>query len=122
MNSRWARWIGLIAAASLGATAIVLVDKTHAPARPQYVLGPEDVVEIFVWEHGDLVQRVEPEYEIGPGDRLEIAVWPQADSSRTVTVRPDGTVSFPPYGELSAAGLTPRSLAARVLELLRAHL
>lgn len=32
---------------------------------------------------------------IGSEDRIEVQVWKNPDLSRTVTVRPDGNISFP---------------------------
>jgi polysaccharide export outer membrane protein len=52
----------------------------------------------------------EPEYVIGPEDVLDIAVWNNKEISRTVPVRPDGKISLPLVGDLKAAGLTPTEL------------
>ena len=51
------------------------------------------------------------EYLIGPGDKLEIFVWGQPDLSVTVPVRPDGRVSTPLIDDLVAVGKTPTQLA-----------
>ncbi len=48
-----------------------------------------------------------PEYRIGPEDVLEIFVWKEPDLQREVLVRPDGGISFPLAGDLEAAGKTP---------------
>jgi polysaccharide export outer membrane protein len=50
------------------------------------------------------------EYIVGPEDVLEINVWKNPDLSRTVTVRPDGVITLPLIGEGKVAGLTPRGL------------
>ena len=50
------------------------------------------------------------QYQIGPEDRLEISVWNNEDLSRTVVVRPDGKISLPLLNDLQAAGLTPLQL------------
>jgi len=42
------------------------------------------------------------EYLIGPGDVLDIAVWKNEDLTRRVVVRPDGKISFPLIGEVTA--------------------
>lgn len=54
-------------------------------------------------------QRV-MEYIIGPSDVLSISILNQDAMDRTVTVRPDGMISFPLIEEISAAGLTPAQL------------
>jgi len=51
------------------------------------------------------------EYLIGPGDTLDIFVWGQPDLSVTVPVRPDGRVSTPLIDDLVAVGKTPTQLA-----------
>ncbi len=50
------------------------------------------------------------EYIIGPEDVLEINVWKNADLSKTVTVRPDGMITLPLIGEIQAGGNTPNQL------------
>jgi polysaccharide export outer membrane protein len=50
------------------------------------------------------------EYVIGPEDVLDIAVWNNADISRTVPVRPDGRISLPLLNDVQAAGFTPAQL------------
>ncbi len=54
------------------------------------------------------------DYRISPGDTLEVAVWGYDDLSRTVIVRPDGSISLPVVGELRAQGLSPADLAQQV--------
>jgi polysaccharide export outer membrane protein len=57
---------------------------------------------------------VDPNYMIGPQDMLDISVWKEADLSRTVPVRPDGKISLPLLNDVQAAGLTPTQLAAQI--------
>lgn len=47
------------------------------------------------------------EYRIGPADVLSISVWNHKELNQTVTVRPDGQVSFALIGDIPAVGLTP---------------
>ena len=56
------------------------------------------------------------EYIIGPGDSLQIFVWDHGDLSTTVQVRPDGKISTPLVEDLQAAGRTP-TLLARDIEI-----
>jgi polysaccharide export outer membrane protein len=51
-----------------------------------------------------------PEYVIQPNDLLEIVVWGEPDISRTVLVRPDGRISLPLVQDLRASELTPVEL------------
>lgn len=70
---------------------------TAAPAQAQdYVLGAEDVVTISVYLH--------PELE------------------RTVAVNVQGNVSFPPLGDVAAAGQTPKALGDRIADRLSSYL
>lgn len=50
------------------------------------------------------------EYRIGPADILSISVWNHKEMNKTVTVRPDGQVSFALIGDIPAVGLTPLEL------------
>lgn len=50
------------------------------------------------------------DYRIGPSDVLTIRVRGQEELSETVTVRPDGKLSFSLVGDVTAAGLTPVGL------------
>jgi polysaccharide export outer membrane protein len=54
----------------------------------------------------------EAEYLIGPEDVVEIAVWDNEQLTRTVPVRPDGKISLPLLNDVRAAGLTPMELSA----------
>ena len=49
-------------------------------------------------------------YVIGPEDVLDIAVWDNTQITRTVPVRPDGKISLPLLNDVQAAGLTPMQL------------
>lgn len=55
-------------------------------------------------------QAAPAEYRIGPEDVLNISVWQNAELSRTVPVRPDGRISLPLLNDVEAAGLTPTQL------------
>src|SRR5712692_5017301 len=59
------------------------------------------------------------EYLIGPEDVLDIAVWNNTEISRTVPVRPDGKISLPLLNDVQAAGLTPMQLGSEIKEKLR---
>jgi polysaccharide export outer membrane protein len=73
-------------------------------------------------ETGKALLTVTPDYLIGPEDILEIAVWKNADLSRQVQVRPDGRISLPLLGDISAAAKTPVQLAGEISTGLRAYM
>lgn len=50
------------------------------------------------------------DYLIGPGDQLDIFVWRNADLTTSVPVRPDGRISIPLINDLQAADKTPTQL------------
>ncbi len=54
---------------------------------------------------------VPTQYLIGPGDSLEVFVWGNPDLSVTVPVRPDGRISTPLVEDMQAVGKTPTQLA-----------
>jgi len=55
-----------------------------------------------------------PNYIIGPQDILDIDVWKEPELTRTVPVRPDGKISLPLLNDIQAAGLTPSKLADNI--------
>jgi polysaccharide biosynthesis/export protein len=50
------------------------------------------------------------QYIIGPGDNLNIFVWRNPELSVTVPVRPDGRISIPLVNDVVAIGKTPTQL------------
>lgn len=52
-----------------------------------------------------------PDYIIGPGDEIEVFVWQNPDLSVNVPVRPDGKISTPLNEDMVAVGKTPSQLA-----------
>ena len=60
-------------------------------------------------------------YLIGPGDMLKVFVWQNPDLSVTVPVRPDGRISIPLIQDLPAAQKTPTQLAADITKGLEAY-
>jgi polysaccharide biosynthesis/export protein len=62
-----------------------------------------------------------PDYIIGPGDNVNIFVWQQPDLSVTVPVRPDGRITTPLAEDVAAAGKTPTQLARDMEQQLSAY-
>lgn len=62
-----------------------------------------------------------PDYLIGPLDRLEIFVWRAPELSTNVTVRPDGRISTPLVEDMVASGKTPSILANDLERSLRQY-
>jgi polysaccharide export outer membrane protein len=64
---------------------------------------------------------VTDEYIIGPEDILEISVWRTPDLSREAVVRPDGRISLPLIGDVIAVGSTTSELRDNITEKLKAY-
>ena len=58
------------------------------------------------------------DYLIGPGDVLNVFVWREDDLSITVPVRPDGQISTPLVEDMVAVGKTPSALARDIESVL----
>lgn len=69
-------------------------------------------------EAAERAQTFGPGYVIGPGDELGIEVWKDPALTRAVVVLPDGTISFPLIGELTAGGKTVAGLKSEMEERL----
>lgn len=64
---------------------------------------------------------VTDDYMIGPQDVLEISVWRNPDLSRQVIVRPDGRISLPLIGDVDAVGKTTRELRDDITDKLKSY-
>lgn len=95
------RFIGLLAAALLGACA------TPPPA---------------VEQGNKFASYVEGDYKIGVDDRVQVTVWRNPELSVTVPVRPDGKISVPLIGDVQAGGQTPEQVAATIRQKLSAYI
>jgi polysaccharide export outer membrane protein len=60
-------------------------------------------------------------YIIGPGDSLEVFVWRNPDLTVTVPVRPDGKISTPLVEDMVAVGKTPPQLARDMEKVLSVY-
>ena len=56
------------------------------------------------------------EYRIGPEDVLDVTLWNQPDLARIVPVRPDGRISLPLVNEVVVSGLTSQQLRDVLIE------
>lgn len=70
-------------------------------------------------ERGTAPAVVAQEYRIGPEDLLEISVFEAPELNRQLRVSASGEISLPLLGAVQAAGLTPKELEFVLQELLR---
>src|ERR1043166_8799714 len=96
--------------ASGAALALVVVGCQMAPPPPP---APP--------QSADAIPLPSAEYVIGPGDRLNIFVWRNPDLSVTVPVRPDGRISIPLVENVVAVGKTASGLARDIEEQLKKY-
>ncbi|MEM1409195.1 MAG: XrtA/PEP-CTERM system exopolysaccharide export protein [Pseudomonadota bacterium] len=62
-----------------------------------------------------------PDYVIGPYDQLQIFVWRAPELSSNVAVRPDGRISTPLVEDMVAAGKSPAQLSGDIERALTAY-
>ena len=86
--------VAMSAAGCAGPSAEVIAETRSA--SKDFLLGPEDVIDIVVWRSDDMTQR-------------------------DVVVRPDGKISMPLIGEVEATGRTAKELAAHIAERLKEY-
>ena len=56
----------------------------------------------------------EGEYRLGPEDVIEVFVWKEPELTTTVVIRPDGRISLPLANELEASGKTAVELQQEI--------
>lgn len=61
-------------------------------------------------------------YLLNPGDQLDISVWNEETLQKTITVLPDGMISFPLVGHLRAAGKSAAEVEAEISQKLDSYI
>ena len=104
-------------AAAATAVAAAPVDDASAAPAPAPVPKAPPVV------RSSSAVDMSKEYLIGPEDVLDITVWKNCpDLCRTVPVRPDGKLSLPLVNDVQASGLTPMDLRQQLTAQLAEYL
>ena len=80
-------------AAGCSAVTVEIIDEAKN-SQKEFLLGPEDVLDIVVWKNDDLSQKA-------------------------IVVRPDGKISMPLIGDVMASGLTSNQLADQIAARLK---
>ena len=60
----------------------------------------------------------EPSYLLGPEDVLKVAVWKDEQLTQETVVRPDGMITFPLIGDVSATGRTAEDVRFEIAKRL----
>jgi polysaccharide biosynthesis/export protein len=60
-------------------------------------------------------------YLLGPEDSIEVSVWKEPELTKTLVVRPDGKISYPLLGDLQAAGRTVKQLQSEIQNRLQKY-
>ena len=68
---------------------------------------PRDVIE-------EVNKPLPKDFLLGPEDVVEVTVWRNQDLSRATVVRPDGMISLPLIGDVQASGLTAAQVSDRI--------
>ncbi len=97
----------------------VLVRVVSTCALLGTVLGCAGVSEEMRKEMLKEPSRSSQDFLLGPEDVLEVVVWRHQDLSREVVVRPDGMISLPLIGDIRVGGLTADELSQRIAARLK---
>src|SRR5690349_8456649 len=95
MLSGWTVLVLLIVVTGCSAPSQEIVEEA-SNSQKDFLLGPEDVLDIVVWKNEDLSQKA-------------------------VVVRPDGKISMPLIGEVQANGRTANQLASQIASRLKEY-
>lgn len=65
---------------------------------------------------------VAEDYVLGPEDVVQVSVWLHPELERALTLDANGNVTLPPVGEIKASGLTPKQLSDKISDRLSSYL
>lgn len=98
---------------------IVLIAVVVAPLSSPRAQAPDKATEQTTEKTAEKTpdKSTDKSYVIGPEDVLEVQVWERRDLNQTVFVRPDGRTSLPLVGEIAVAGKTVQELQDHLAEV-----
>jgi polysaccharide biosynthesis/export protein len=108
-------------------TTILLTACTTATKRPDaenQIPQPQQVIIVDAMTEEERFGELErirneplPEFRLGRGDTLKVSVYDESDlSTDSIPVRPDGKISFPLIGEITAEGKTSSEIEKEITE------
>ena len=95
---------GLFGAGAMAAEPVTKKNPAPVPAQP----APQPVLEA--------------EYLLSPEDILEISVWKEESLTKQVVIRPDGAFSFPLVGDVQATAKTVETIREEIKERLKKYI
>jgi polysaccharide export outer membrane protein len=101
--------VGLVGAAGLLSIVAIAGDARAQTTAPPAGAPPQ----VAPRSTGPAVE-VSSDYVIGADDVLGIVFWRDTEMTGDVTVRPDGKITLPLIGDLTAIGLTPEGLKDQI--------
>jgi polysaccharide export outer membrane protein len=107
----------VLCVALLGALSSVAVAQTASPP-PAAAPGATAAAPAAGVAVAPAPAAVSEDYVIGPGDAIQVFVWLNPELSTNVAVRPDGKISTPLVEDMVAAGKTPSNLARHIEKVL----
>ena len=107
--------IGMRALSIMGLAAVMAT-----PALGQSIAPVVNPIRDSSHEKSSLI--VTTDYIIGPEDVLDITVWKNSDLSKTVQVRPDGKISLPLIGDVAAVSRTSAQLTEEISTRLKSYM
>lgn len=118
VTHRIIRVVTLLVLVSMGAFA--QSDSASRPSAPAAAAADKQARN----KSGDAsrVAHSDSSYVIGTDDVLAINIWKEPEISRSVPVRPDGKISLPLVGELTASGQTPLQLEQEIAKRLQNYI
>jgi polysaccharide export outer membrane protein len=100
-------------------TVAALVAATFCTLVPLAAAGPKDADQKADTQASGVSDE---EYRLGPGDKLRIEVYKDVQLSQSVQVRPDGKITLPLVGDVTASSCTPIELRDAITTSLKEYI
>ena len=120
MNS----FLSIVLFSSMAAVCSTALGQQVGPATPVLSGSPASASQPTPPPASDsrTVSPTSPSYVIGPEDVIQVTVWKEPNLSQSLTVRPDGMISLPLLGDVTASGMTPSLLSADLSSRLKKYI
>jgi polysaccharide export outer membrane protein len=118
--ARWRAGVAALCAVALVGQSVALFSVTgsayaQTPTQPP---AAQPISQVSAPAEVPAKSSVGSDYVIGPGDTVQVFVWRNPELTTTVPVRPDGKVSTPLVEDMTAVGKTPTELARDIEKVL----